>query len=351
MKQDKKIKVLIVDDSELVRDLLDKILSDDSLFLVVGKAADPYEAAKLITIQVPDVITLDIEMPRMNGLTFLKKIMMQHPIPVVVVSSYTGDRTDIAVRALSLGAAEIVTKPKLNSPDVINEYSIKLKDAIRAASCQDMRRYSVLKEQRNLIKHKKDGGVPFDIAEKRLILIGASTGGTILISQLLKVLRNDLPPILIVQHMPGEFTSAFAKRLDSECALVVKEASHHEVLKRGHVYIANGFYHMVVKKAANHYVCDLIEGELVNRHRPSVDVLFNSVAQIASEKTMAILLTGMGADGANGLLKLRNNGAICIAQDEKTSAVFGMPREAAKLNAANLIGSPEMIVKWINNFI
>lgn len=348
----KKIRVLIVDDIPSVRRSLTEILEGDPLISVAGTASDPYEAARLIAHEVPDVITLDIEMPRMDGLTFLRKLMNQHPVPVVIVSSFVAQRRELGIQALALGAAEIVTKPTSGRPDEMEIYRMQLLEAVHAASMQNT---SVLRMMQKRLRTSRKTYLGITSSqpgiERKLILIGASTGGTELITTILKSVRPDLPPVLIVQHMPGEFTGIFAKRLDTESALTVKEAEKNEALKNGHVYIANGFFHLVVKKSANHYVCDLEEGELVNLHRPSVDVLFYSAAAFASKNVMAILLTGMGADGARGLLELKNKGAICIAQDEKSSVVYGMPREAVRLNAVNLTGSPEKIIEWMNNFV
>jgi two-component system chemotaxis response regulator CheB len=339
----------VVDDSPSMRKLLTRILEEDPMIVVIGMASDPYEAAGLIAREVPDVITLDLEMPRMNGLTFLRKLMNQHPLPVVIVSSLTEGKRELGIRALALGASGIVPKPISVCPDEFKNCRMQLLEAIHAASVQNMFPYRTLLKK----NQKKKEHLTISISRpdvNKLVLIGASTGGTELISHILKSLRPDLPPILIVQHMPGEFTNVYARRLDTECTLHVKEAEKNELLKNGHVYIANGFYHLVVKKIANDYVCDLNDGELVNRHRPSVDVLFNSVAGFAAENVMAILLTGMGTDGAKGLLELRQKGAICIAQEEKSCAVYGMPREAVLLNAANLIGTPKEIIEWMNNF-
>lgn len=341
--------MLIVDDSLVVRQSLTEILEEDPVISVIGTASDPYEAAKLIAQEVPDVITLDLEMPRMNGLTFLRKLMSQHPVPVVIVSSFTAERKELGVRALALGAVEIITKPISGRPGEIANYKMQLREAVHTASVQNMRMQRTLQKRLLLNKTVHPVVQPRPVVNK-LILMGASTGGTQLIANILKSVRSDLPPVLIVQHMNGEFTNVFARRLDAECALTVKEAGKNELLKNGHVYIANGFYHLVVKKIANDYVCDLEEGELVNRHRPSVDVLFHSAAGFASGNVMAILLTGMGADGARGLLELKHKGAVCIAQDEKSCAVYGMPREAVLLNAVDLIGTPEKIVEWMNNF-
>jgi len=339
--------VLIVDDSLQVRVLLTRLLEEDPRIVVAGTASDPYEAAHMIAGEVPDVITLDLEMPRMNGLTFLKKLMTQHPVPVVIVSSFTKERKELGLTALALGASDIVTKPDLSGPDDIKSYGARLRDAVYAASMQNVFLHRI-SQKKILPQRNHPPGKPTDTT--RLILIGASTGGTELISRILKSVRPDLPPVLIVQHMPGEFTNVFAKRLDAECELTVKEAEKNDRLLNGHVYIANGFYHLIVKKIANDYVCDLNPGEPVNRHRPSVDVLFNSAAAFAADHVMAILLTGMGNDGAKGLLELKLRGAVCIAQEEKSCAVYGMPREAVLLGAANHVGTPGKIIEWMNNF-
>jgi two-component system chemotaxis response regulator CheB len=345
-----KIKVLVIDDSALVRNMLKDILDGSNLIEVIGTAGDPYIAAKRISQELPDVITLDIEMPRMDGITFLKKLMKQHPIPVVVISSLTGDRSDLAILALELGASGVVNKPCLTGPSDMEEYKIRVCDAVLAAAMQGPLKFRPKQKQQikpgtTQVEEQKPVGVG-----KKIIAIGASTGGTELVSEMLKFLKSGLPPIVVVQHMPGEFTKAFAKRLYQESGLKVKEAEHGDVLQHGHVYIANGFYHLVVKEEPNHYVCELEGGELVNRHRPSVDVLFYSLAKTKAKNVMGILLTGMGKDGARGLLELKKMGAVCIAQDEKSSVVFGMPKEAINLNAADFVGNPTQIINWINNF-
>ena len=351
MEKNKKIRVLIVDDSKIVRDNLVQILEEDIRFEIIATASDPYDAARQIAREVPDVITLDLEMPRMNGLTFLRKLMNQHPVPVVIVSSFTAERKDLGIRALSLGAAEIISKPGSREPAEMDNYAVQLREAVFAASMQNIFRQREIWTK--AVPAFGDERIVFrktDVRTTKLILIGASTGGTSLIADMLKSLRPDLPPILVVQHMPGEFTGAYAKRLNEECSLIVKEAEKNEVLKNGHVYIANGYYHLLVKKLANDYVCDLFDGELVNRHRPSIDVLFNSVAALASVNAMAVILTGMGADGARGMLELKRRGAICIAQEERSCVVYGMPKEAVALDAVTLIGTPGKIVEWMNNF-
>ncbi len=353
LEKKEKIKVLVVDDSAVVRTALTDILNSDPDITVIETAADPYIAVKKIAKQLPDVITLDMEMPRMNGLTFLKKLMEQHPIPVVVISSITGERSDIAIRALKLGAANIITKPKLDSPEKFEEYKIAICDSVKSAAITKPFLRKLIR--RKQLKHEESLRLPFNemkakIISPKMIVIGASTGGTEVLSSIFKSLKNNLPPILVVQHMPGEFTNAFAKRLDNESDLKVKEAENGEALYAGHVYIANGFNHLVVRKIENQYVCMVQDGEMVNRHRPSIDVLFNSVAEIVANEAMGILLTGMGVDGAQGLLSIKNNGGTCVAQNELTSVVFGMPKEAIRLEAANKIGSPSEIVEWINNF-
>lgn len=337
----------MIDDSLNVRILLKSLLEEDPGIVVTGLASDPYEAARFIAKEVPDVITLDLEMPRMNGLMFLKRLMNQHPLPVIVVSSFVEERKELAIKALALGASEIVPKPVFAAPGEIKNLGIRLREAVYVASTQNL---FLQKIARRKTLPVGEDPVRARTESNKLILIGASTGGTELISSILKSVRSNLPPVLIVQHMPGEFTGAFAKRLDSESRLAVKEAEKNDWLRDGHAYVANGFYHLVVKKIANDYVCDLNDGELVNRHRPSVDVLFSSAADFAAENVMAILLTGMGTDGARGLLELKSRGAICIAQEEKSCAVYGMPREAAMLNAANLTGTPDQIIEWMNNF-
>lgn len=350
----RKIKVLIVDDSVSVRDTLIQILSQDTEIEVIGSASDPYEAVKKIAEDLPDVITLDIEMPRMDGLTFLGKLMKQHPIPVVVISSVAGEGSDKGIRALKLGAREIITKPKLSSQEQLDEYSIRITDAIKAAALTERIRIKP-------VKLRENEKVPLDHPEKptssvqysnlyfeKVILIGASTGGTEVISRILKNIRTDLPGILIVQHMPGEFTKAFANRLNLECRLNVKEAEHGDIIQRGCAYIANGFNHLQLIRENGLYKCKLEMGPLVNRHRPSVDVLFHSASKFSGKNITAILLTGMGTDGAKGMLELYEAGAMTFAQDEKSAVIFGMPKEAIKLNAAKMIGNPDELFNWLN---
>lgn len=350
----RKIKVLIVDDSVSVQNVLQKILVSDSEIEVIGTASNPYEAVAKIAENLPDVITLDIEMPRMDGLTFLRKLMKQHPIPVVVISSVVGEGSDNGILALKLGAREIITKPKLSGRTEIEEYRIRITDAIKAAAMTErihMNSKMSPKIENSPQHHPEispsEHPNPSQLSEE-IILIGASTGGTEVISKILKALRPDLPGILIVQHMPGEFTKAFANRLNVECNLHVKEAEQGDTIKRGYVYIANGFNHLSLVKENELYKCKLEMSELVNRHRPSVDVLFKSASRFQGKNITAILLTGMGSDGAKGMFELSKIGAQTFAQDEKSSTIFGMPKEAIKLNAAKMIGNPDELINWIN---
>ena len=351
----RKIKVLVVDDSVSVRDVLTKILNADPDIEVIGVARDPYEAVSEIAADLPDVITLDIEMPRMDGLTFLGKLMKQHPIPVVVISSVAAEGSDKGIRALRLGAQEIITKPKLGSPEQLEEYSIRITDAIKAAALTERVRSNPFKTENtesSILEQSDVASSPVVLPRKnseKIILIGASTGGTEVISRILKNLRTDLPGILIVQHMPGEFTKAFANRLNSESKLNVKEAEQGDVIQPGFVYIANGFNHLHLIKENGKFKCKLEAGQLVNRHRPSVDVLFHSACKFPGENLTAILLTGMGADGALGMLELHKKGAMTFAQDEKSAVIFGMPKEAIKMNAAKMIGNPDELINWLNS--
>ena len=349
----RKIKVLIVDDSITVRNILNKILSNDPEIMVIGAASDPYEVVSKIADDLPDVITLDIEMPRMDGLTFLGKLMKQHPIPVVVISSVTGEGSDKGIRALKLGAKEIINKPKIANQEQLDEYSIRITDAIKAAALTEPIRIKPRKTLVNLEvrtdqEDKLTASVLSGLYSEKVILIGASTGGTEVISRILKSLRTDLPGILIVQHMPGEFTGAFAHRLNLECKLNVKEAEHGDIIQRGCVYVANGFSHLHLIRENGLYKCMLEMGPFVNRHRPSVDVLFKSACNFQGKNITAILLTGMGSDGARGMLELHKIGAMTFAQDEKSAVIFGMPKEAIKLNAAKMIGNPNELINWLN---
>ncbi len=353
---EKKIRVLVVDDSAVVRQSLTSILESDTQIEVMGTAADPLIAVKKIMKEIPDVITLDIEMPRMDGLTFLRKIMSQHPIPVVVISSLTTQGSEVAMKALEYGAVEIIGKPPMNAAQFFNESKIMLCDAVKAASMAKLTRlklsnsttvdYVLPKNSADIILQK--GSLKSKITNtENIIVLGASTGGTEAIRLLLRNLPAKMPGIAIVQHMPEGFTRFFANSLNSLSKLSVKEAEDGDKLYQGRVLIAPGSHHMLLKRVGKEYSVEVKEGPLVNRHRPSVDVLFRSAARYAAQNATGILLTGMGADGAKGLLELKEAGAHTIAQDQQSSVVFGMPNEAIKLGAADHIIGIEQLAPYL----
>jgi two-component system, chemotaxis family, protein-glutamate methylesterase/glutaminase len=353
----RKIKVLIVDDSAVVRQTLAAILESDPMIEVMDTAMDPFFAAKIIQNEVPDVITLDIEMPRMDGLTFLRKIMRQHPIPVVVISSLTAEGTVTALRALEYGAVDIITKPQLGTKKFLEESQIRLCDAIKAASKAKLK-VRTLPVAPIEVKPKlsadaillKSSPLSMIKTTESVVAIGASTGGTEALSVFLKALPSDCPGIVIVQHMPEIFTKAFANRLNSECRISVKEAEDGDTILRGHALIAPGNKHTMVKRSGSRYYVEVVDGPLVNRHRPSVDVLFRSAAQNAGANAIGIIMTGMGDDGARGILEMKEAGALTIAQDEHTCVVFGMPKEAIKRNAISHILPLDKIAPFTMNF-
>ncbi|NOZ45783.1 MAG: chemotaxis response regulator protein-glutamate methylesterase [Chlorobi bacterium] len=339
----KKIKVLIVDDSAVVRRVLTDIFESDNEIEVMATASDPFYAAQKIRNEIPDVITLDIEMPRMDGLTFLKKIMTQHPIPVVVISSLTGKGTETAIKALEYGAVEIITKPKVGTKEFFEEAKIIITDAVKAAAQSKLKRKK-LTEIKVQPKYSADAVLQKSIQKKsmiktteKVVAVGASTGGTEAIREFLQAMPADSPGIIIVQHMPENFTRSFSERLNSICAIDVKEAQNNDTVIRGRALIAPGNKHMLLHRSGARYYVETKDGPLVNRHRPSVDVLFRSTAHYAGNNSVGILMTGMGADGAKSLLEMKEAGAITIAQDEASCVVFGMPKEAIKLNAANRV--------------
>lgn len=350
----KKIKVLIVDDSALVRQTLVEIFKSDPEIEVVGTAADPYLAVNKIKEIKPDVITLDVEMPKMDGLTFLKKLMSQHPIPVIIISTLTEKGTDTAIRALEYGAVEVIAKPKVNTKDLLEKSRIDLCDKVKAASIAFVKRriYSesieiAPKLSADVIIRKISSSM-IETTEK-IIAVGASTGGTQALKEFLMSMPLDCPGIIIVQHMPEMFTTQFAKRLNDCCRISVKEAENGDPVLRGHAIIAQGSKHLLLKRSGAKYYIDVKEGPLVNRHKPSVDVLFRSVARYAGKNAIGVIMTGMGNDGAKGLLEMKEAGAYTIAQDESSSIVFGMPKEAIKLNAANVILPLSQISEHIIN--
>lgn len=333
------IRVLVVDDSAIVRKLLSEELSKASGIEVVGTAPDPYVARDKIVALEPDVVTLDVEMPRMDGITFLKKLMRYYPIPVIIVSSLTPKGSQLAMEALEAGAVEVVPKPGSSySVKELGELLIEKVIAAARSKARLRRQFSVLEDppvSRDLT------GLRF--TTDKVIAIGASTGGTEAIKKVLEPMPPDSPGIVIVQHMPAQFTSAFAKRLDEICKIKVIEASDGELLTPGKALVAPGNFHMILQRSGAKYVVQIRTGPRVHYQRPSVDVLFHSVAREAGPNAVGVLLTGMGADGAKGLLAMRQAGARTIAQDEHTSVVFGMPREAIELGAAEKVLPIEVI--------
>jgi two-component system, chemotaxis family, protein-glutamate methylesterase/glutaminase len=338
----KKIKVLIVDDSAVVRQALSEILQSDPDIVVMGVAADPYIAAEKMQSEIPDVITLDVEMPRMDGLTFLEKIMSQHPIPVVMCSSLADEGCATAMRAMECGAISIITKPKMGVKTFLEESRIIICDAVKAAACARPRRMAPKPHQperklsADVVLAKAVNRSMIQTTE-RLAVIGASTGGTIAIREVLTALPADAPGMVIVQHMPEKFTTSFAAALDRECRITVKEAENNDTVMRGTALIAPGGRHTLLKRSGARYYVEVRDGPLVCRHRPSVDVLFRSAARYAGSNAVGVIMTGMGDDGARGLLEMHEANAKTLAQDEQSSVVFGMPNEAIKLGAADRI--------------
>lgn len=332
---DKKIKVLIVDDSAVVRKVFREELSRDKDLHVVGTAPDPYVARDKIVKLKPDVITLDIEMPRMDGLTFMKKLMKFHPMPVIIVSSLTKKSGRLAMEALSSGALEVISKP--SSAYSVGEMSVQLIDKIKAVA-------GVKVESKREIKVSADK--PLKVATKalsvttnKIIAIGASTGGTEALRVVLSSMPPNAPGILVVQHMPAHFTTSFAERLNELSMITVKEAKDGDSVVNGLALIAPGNYHMLLKRSGARYYVQIKKGPLIHHQRPAVDVLFHSVANYAGSNAVGAVLTGMGSDGARGLLKMKEAGARTVVQDEKSCIIFGMPNEAIKLGAAEKVVS------------
>lgn len=335
-----KIRVLIVDDSALIRSIMSQIIGSQPDMEVVGVAPDPFVARDLIKRMSPDVLTLDVEMPKMDGLDFLEKLMRLRPMPVVMVSSLTERGSEITMRALELGAVDFVTKPKLSIQSGMLEYADMIADKIRAAAKAKIKPRSIAANN----PAKSDNTTlplirnPLTSSEK-LIIIGASTGGTEAIKSFLMQMPSDCPGILIAQHMPEGFTRSFAQRLDGLCKISVNEAAGGERILPGHAYIAPGHSHLQLSRSGANYITQIDQGPVVNRHRPSVDVLFRSAANCAGKNALGVILTGMGKDGAAGMLEMRNAGSYNFAQDEASCVVFGMPREAIAIGATHEVSS------------
>ncbi len=365
------VKVLIVDDSALVRKMLKEMLSSDPLIEVVGTAQDPYDAREKIKQLHPDVLTLDVEMPKMDGVTFLKNLMRLHPLPVVMVSTLTEKGADVTFEALDLGAVDFVTKPKIDLVNTFEDYTVeicrKVSNASRVSKFmleRQYQRYVANQEKKPEIaaypstasteKRSVDSVLPktgfnnrhFRTTDK-VIALGASTGGTEAIKEVLMRLPATAPGIVITQHIPAAFSNPFAKRMNTVSEMTVMEAEDGQQILPGHVYIAPGDKHLMVVRDGARYVCKLNDGDPVNRHKPAVDVMYRSVLQNVGPNAVAVLLTGMGADGAVGMKELQEIGVPTIAQDEKTSVVWGMPGEAVKLGAADHVLSLEVIPEKI----
>ncbi|EPC04276.1 chemotaxis protein [Litchfieldella anticariensis FP35 = DSM 16096] len=330
-----KIKVLCVDDSALIRDLMTEIINAQDDMEVVAVAPDPLVARDLIKRHNPDVLTLDVEMPRMDGLDFLERLMRLRPMPVLMVSSLTQAGSEVTLRALELGAVDFLAKPSLGIRNGMLDYGELIAEKIRAAARSRPRQ-----------ARRVDAPAPVPlkaplVSSEKLLIIGASTGGTEAIRAVLEPLPANAPALMITQHMPGGFTRSFAERLNKLCRITVKEAEDGERVVPGHAYIAPGDAHLKLARSGANYVARLDSGPPVNRHRPSVDVLFDSVAQHAGRNAIGVLLTGMGRDGAQGLLRMRQAGSMTLAQDEASCVVFGMPREAIALGGASEVVSLE----------
>lgn len=342
-----RIKVLIIDDSALIRQILTEILDGDPRIEVVGAAPDPYVARDKIKTLNPDVLTLDVEMPRMDGITFLGNLMRLHPMPVVMISSLTEKGAEVTLQALELGAVDFVSKPKLDLTHGMQEYAEEIRAKVKMAASvppSALRRGThprtiaevAPKLSADAVLGTQRITTTLQTTEK-LIAIGASTGGTEAIKDVLVCMPADAPGIVITQHIPAEFSGPFARRMDSLCAIAVCEASDGQQILPGHAYVAPGGRHLLVQRSGARYICKLSDGPAVNRHRPSVDVLFRSVAQTVGINAVGALLTGMGDDGAQGLKEMLDAGASTLAQDEASSVVWGMPGRAWQLGAAQVL--------------
>ena len=365
------IKVLVIDDSAVVRESLSKVLASDPNIEVIGTAGDPLIALKKMELSTPDVITLDIEMPHMDGITFLKQLMETNPIPVVICSSMAEDGSHNAMKALEYGATEIIQKPKLGTKQFIEESRILICDAVKAAALATYRIKAKFGKRAGAVpqsgamattsgansmssanstfsantatapfsaQNALNSAIPHTIeTTEKIVVIGASTGGTEALKSFLEMLPVNAPGIVIVQHMPEHFTRSFAQRLDSLCKVHVEEAKDNDSVIRGKVLIAPGNKHTLLKRSGARYYVEVKDGPLVSRHRPSVDVLFRSAAHYAGKNAVGVIMTGMGDDGAKGMLEMHEAGAYTIAQDKETSVVFGMPAEAIKAGAVDCI--------------
>jgi len=334
----KPIKVMVIDDSALVRKVLSEVLNSDPDITVIAQAQDPVFAMQKMKNEMPDVITLDVEMPRMDGITFLKKQMAEHPLPIVMCSSLTKENASTAIEALRAGAVDIITKPEIGVKGFLEESAIRIIDAVKAAAVARVRKHNTAvinvepKRSADIMLAKSTHAM--SETTDKIIALGASTGGTEALRQVLSAMPAMSPAIVIVQHMPEKFTTAFANHLNELSAIEVREAVNGDRLYVGQALLAPGGKHMLLKRSGAQYHVEVVDGPLVSRHRPSVDVLFRSVARYAGANAVACIMTGMGDDGATGLKEIRDTGGRTFAQDEATSVVFGMPQEAWKRGAA-----------------
>ena len=329
-----KIRVLTIDDSALMRQVLAELLSKDPGIEVIGSAPDPYVAREKIKALNPDVLTLDVEMPKMDGLTFLEKLMRGRPTPVIMVSSLTEAGCQTTLRALELGAVDFITKPKIDLREGMDQVAQDLIAKIKAAATASVRPTTAAASSTSRPTSLNSAMIK---TTDMIIAIGSSTGGTEAVKDVLQVLPPNTPPILITQHMPERFTKTWADRMNQLCRISVKEAEDGDSVLPGHALVAPGNYHMTLVRSGARYSVRINQDDPVNRHRPSVDVMFDSVAQYAGGNAVGVILTGMGGDGAKGLLRMKEAGAFTIAQDEASCVVFGMPKEAIKLGAADIV--------------
>ncbi|MDC9510639.1 protein-glutamate methylesterase/protein-glutamine glutaminase [Pseudoalteromonas sp. Angola-4] len=325
------VKVLIIDDSPLIRRLLSEILSQASDIEVVGCAEDPYQAREMIKLLNPDVLTLDVEMPKMDGISFLRNLMRLRPMPVVMISTLTQQGSPITLEALELGAVDFIAKPTVNVKQQMSQYAYVVQQKVRVAAGARVRSFKKV----STVSEPLPSNAQFLL--NKVIAIGASTGGTEAIKEVLIKMPTNCPAIVITQHIPPVFSTSFAQRMDRTCAINVKEAQHGDKLTAGWAYIAPGGLHLSIKKRGASLYCELDDSEPVNRHKPAVDVLFNSLLECGAKNIVAALLTGMGSDGAKGLLSIKQAGGYTIAQDEFSSVVWGMPKAAVDLGAVHEI--------------
>jgi two-component system chemotaxis response regulator CheB len=341
----RKIRVLIVDDSASVRQMMKQIIESDPEMEVTGVASDPYIAVERIRENAPDVITLDVEMPRMDGLTFLERIMSQHPIPTVICSTLTEAGSDVAIQALEKGAVEIITKPRLGTQEFFEESRFRICETVKSAARARLRKLKshcapaqvAPRLTADAVLEKPPARGPMIQTTEKVVVVGASTGGTEALRIFLEAMPADCPGIVIVQHMPEKFTARFADRLNQTCRPTVREAADGDSVIRGQALIAPGNRHLLLRRSGARYYVEVKDGPLVSRHRPSVDVLFRSAARYGGRNVVGVIMTGMGDDGSRGMLEMKQAGASNLAQDEDSCVVFGMPAEAIKMGGVDRI--------------